>query len=178
MSDQPDATFVASYDAQLASAARADGFRLGRIAGAEDVDERELAAYDRGLAEGRRQATEGWERQWAVAHVDGGWVYPYGSEAEARAHCTADWHHVVSRLVGPWEPDEQHEAFDMERLAQLSISYADALEAFQHGDPARSAAALIATAVLLHQALGEFLNGVRRGHAEPASVAWSSRPAH
>jgi hypothetical protein len=70
----------------------------------------EQAAYERGGAEGRRQATEGWERQWAVAHVDGGWVYPYESEVEARAHCRVDWHHVVSRLVGPWEPAGQTQA--------------------------------------------------------------------
>jgi hypothetical protein len=98
--------------------------------------------YNVGLAEGRRQATP---------------CARCGSPGGPHEH----W--------GDREPDEQPEAFDMERLAQLSISYADALEAFQHGDPARSAAALIATAVLLHQALGVFLNGVRRGRAEPAS---------
>lgn len=38
-------------------------------------DEREQAAYERGVAEGRRQATEAWERQWAVI----GPVGPYPS---------------------------------------------------------------------------------------------------
>lgn len=41
-------------------------------------------AYERGLAEGRRQATEGWARESSEPDVVGG----------------RRW----SRLVGPWEP--------------------------------------------------------------------------
>ena len=81
----------------------------GQLADAMGIDAAEpFPAVDVFAEAVRRvQATEDWERQWAVAHVDGGWVYAYESEADARAHCTVDWHRVVSRLVGPWEPTEQ-----------------------------------------------------------------------
>lgn len=64
-------------------------------------------AYWRGHELARRQATEGWDRRWAVEEP---WRTPFGcdDEADAReavAHF-APGSRVVSRLVGPWEPDE------------------------------------------------------------------------
>lgn len=45
--------FTASHDAVVAREARAEGFRYGRQAAAEDADERERAAFERGKAEER-----------------------------------------------------------------------------------------------------------------------------
>jgi hypothetical protein len=75
--------------------------------------------------EGRRQATEGWEREWgtryAIAQAD--FVREHASEADARGWAErvagAD---VVSRLVGPWEPDEQHEPVEVERVSSEAIA--------------------------------------------------------
>ena len=68
------------------------------------------ATWQRGVAEGRRQATEGWDREWGLAL--------YGHPA----HCVLNEHaargiaagapedaqaKVVSRFVGPWEAAEQ-----------------------------------------------------------------------
>jgi len=61
--------------------------------------------------QGRRQATEDFWREWAIElRYD---IAPYASEAEARAaRDAADLPHrpIVSRLVGPWEPEGQPEA--------------------------------------------------------------------
>jgi len=58
------------------------------------------------VAEGRRQATEGWDREWAV-DLGGRWLtkHPCDSEADARrvAGAYRESRTVVSRLVGPWE---------------------------------------------------------------------------
>lgn len=59
-----------------------------------------------------RQATEGWEREWAVdlGSRGGSWpLHPCDSEADARrvAAAYAKARTVVSRLVGLWEPAEQ-----------------------------------------------------------------------
>jgi hypothetical protein len=73
--------------------------------------EREQAAYERGVAEGRRQATEGWEREWGAQYRDDSWVQAtFDTEAEAVEFAAgAIGHRAVSRLVGPWEPAEQAE---------------------------------------------------------------------
>jgi len=67
------------------------------------------AAYQRGLTEGRRQAAEGWEREWGVA-LRGHAASCVLSERDARgiaAGCPDDLKaEVFSRLVGPWEPAE------------------------------------------------------------------------
>jgi hypothetical protein len=78
----------------------------------ELVPEAADEAYQRGLADGRAQATEGWEREWAVAFADKTWP-PNDSEQSARTFAAlyADGQ-VVSRLVGPWEPAEQTEGGD------------------------------------------------------------------
>jgi hypothetical protein len=114
--DQPDAlTWFTNTDVEAARQRLADN-RYGGPGDYHDLDREDIheiirivltATWQSAVAAGRCQATEGWDREWAVAHVDGGWVYPYESEAEARAHCRVDWHHVVSRLVGRWEPAEQ-----------------------------------------------------------------------
>jgi hypothetical protein len=64
------------------------------------VEQIRAEAYERGL----REATEGWEREWAVAFTDKTWP-PNDSEQSARTFAAlyADGR-VVSRLVGPWEP--------------------------------------------------------------------------
>jgi hypothetical protein len=91
--------------------------------------EREQAAYERGIfdagvAEGLRQATEGWEREWGVDLADGGDIWCSANEPAARqvaAHHASPRARVVSRLVGPWEPAEQrkappgHEGCDLDR---------------------------------------------------------------
>lgn len=68
-----------------------------------DVD----AAYERGVAEGRRQATEGWEREWAVRFPPPVGLQAGYTEAEARAANGRGDAIAVSCLVGPWEPAEQ-----------------------------------------------------------------------
>lgn len=73
-----------------------------------DVDNAWNRGYERGVAEGRRQATEGWDREWRV-DLGGGWPeHPCDSEADAhRVAAARPGRSVVSRLVGPWEPAEQ-----------------------------------------------------------------------
>lgn len=97
---------------------------VGPFGGTPDVlppseSEREEAAYERGVAEGRRQATEGWERKWGVWLSESPGVPAgvgdnhYEDEVEARE--MAEWFlglgwteaKPVSRLVGPWETAEQ-----------------------------------------------------------------------
>jgi hypothetical protein len=71
------------------------------------VLKRELAAaYERG----RREAAEGWEREWGSRWTPPGCepsdnVEIAYDEAEARRNAD-EWlnHRAVSRLVGPWEP--------------------------------------------------------------------------
>lgn len=59
------------------------------------------------VAEGRRQATEGWDREWGFTEL-GGAVDACDGEAEARRFATyRKGRTVVSRLVGPWEAAEQ-----------------------------------------------------------------------
>ena len=61
------------------------------------------------VAEGRRQATEGWGREWAIDLPGTTLVYACDDEADARASASAEPSgcFVVSRLVGPWEAAEQ-----------------------------------------------------------------------
>jgi hypothetical protein len=80
------------------------------------IDFDELNAQVNALVvEGRRQATEGWEREWGARGADG-WVFGVeDGEGEQRARAVAAWPKdrpstVVSRLVGPWEPAEQTQA--------------------------------------------------------------------
>lgn len=70
------------------------------------------AVWPLALTEGRRQATEGWEREWGAQYRDDSWVQAtFDSEAEAVEFAAgAIGHRAVSRLVGPWEPTEQAEA--------------------------------------------------------------------
>jgi hypothetical protein len=91
--DQPDlatalAKHLCEFDACSDPAPCPDhltvaGAALKFLGAHADVD----AAYQRGLADGRRQATDGFQRQW------GG---PDGGES-------------LYRLVGPWETAEQPE---------------------------------------------------------------------
>jgi hypothetical protein len=64
------------------------------------------AAFRDGEAEGRRQATEGWEREWSLnGPAFSGLV---GDEQRVRQWAATNPElAVVSRLVGPWEPAEQ-----------------------------------------------------------------------
>jgi hypothetical protein len=80
----------------------------------ELVPEAADEAYQRGLADGRAQATEGWRREWAMdLGLKGAPLHPWGSEAEARRGAKARaGRTAVSRLVGPWEPAEQTEGDD------------------------------------------------------------------
>lgn len=73
----------------------------------------EINAYERGVAEGRRQATEGWDREWgarwmqdAVDPTDD--VFPCHDEADARdlQERSGGYRRAESRLVGPWEAAE------------------------------------------------------------------------
>lgn len=67
------------------------------------------ALLDTARAEGRRQATEGWEREWGAQYRDDSWVQAtFDREAEAvEFAASALGHRAVSRLVGPWEPAGQ-----------------------------------------------------------------------
>lgn len=73
--------------------------------------------YNAGLAEGRRQATEGGRRRWGV-WMPPGWYddpdaphlpHECSSEADAWSLAQRAGGRVAVRLVGPWEPDEQPE---------------------------------------------------------------------
>jgi hypothetical protein len=61
------------------------------------------------IAEGRRQATEGWEREWGAQYREDSWVQAtFDREAEAVEFAAgAIGHRAVSRLIGPWEPAKQ-----------------------------------------------------------------------
>lgn len=64
------------------------------------------AGKDEGVAEGRRQATEGWEREWAVELPDGARYDADDLEDARQCALRGDQpREIVSRLVGPWEPD-------------------------------------------------------------------------
>jgi len=75
----------------------------------------ERGIFDAGVAAGRRQATEGWEREWGVTSgdgdprgINGGPLGLRDSEEDAqRMAARVAGRTVVSRLVGPWEPAEQ-----------------------------------------------------------------------
>lgn len=68
------------------------------------------SVWSQGIAEGRRQATEGWDREWGVQFLPDGHVFAADDEAEAHNTANRDVQRfVVSRLVGPWEPAEQPE---------------------------------------------------------------------
>lgn len=81
------------------------------------------AAYERGIAEGLRQATEGWEREYAVRYPDG-YVYDDVTEAAAR-EIVVHWPHrvVVSRLVGPWEPAAEQPEPDQSAPARIHVRH-------------------------------------------------------
>lgn len=102
--------------AAVLNEAREAGIRYGHYTLARWLLERwavrrEQAAYTRGVAEGRRQATEGLTREWGVAYPARRWPLSFDTdESEARAFADrGDDRSVVSRLVGPWEPTEQAE---------------------------------------------------------------------
>lgn len=66
------------------------------------------------IADGRRQATEGWERQWAF-RTSAGITIPVSEDDALRYEAWNVQQHalglpageVLARLVGPWEPVEQ-----------------------------------------------------------------------
>lgn len=58
-----------------------------------------------GIAEGRRQATEGWEREWLIETPQ--WWTSTVAETDARQLHARHGGKLTSRLVGPWEPAEQ-----------------------------------------------------------------------
>lgn len=77
----------------------------------EDLEPWFRAALQTANDAGRRQATEGWEREWAVRLRDGSQLKPDG-EVYIRARARAEGANgtVVSRVVGPWEQAEQAKA--------------------------------------------------------------------
>jgi len=105
-------------------AGHAAGVAEGRRLRAEQLDLATRGAYKDGKgdgrAEGRRQATEGWEREWGVI-FEPDWYpdpddpsrhHPISRDDESHADWIVDQHsdrprRKVSRLVGPWEAAEQ-----------------------------------------------------------------------
>jgi hypothetical protein len=61
--------------------------------------------YERGLAEGRRQATEGWELQWGVLFADVTDTQRFATEESARK-LAGPYDDVMIRPVGPWRRAE------------------------------------------------------------------------
>ncbi len=92
-----------AYDRGLAEGLRQRAARIDALTRAAYEDGR-----GDGRVEGRSQATDGWEREWAVRLRDGSQLEPDG-EVYVRAHARAEGPNgtVVSRLVGPWEPTKQ-----------------------------------------------------------------------
>ncbi len=66
------------------------------------------------VAEGRRQATDGWTREWAVDRGRRG-IDPYPTETEARRQAALAALPVVTRLAARWEPAGRDGA-DRDRL--------------------------------------------------------------
>lgn len=104
------------------------GLVEGRQHRAGQVDALTRAAYEDGKgdgrAEGRRQATEGLEREWAVQAADGE-IYVERDENSARtlARGWAGDVTVVSRLTSRWEPAKQDEPDPpTERLSAENIA--------------------------------------------------------
>jgi hypothetical protein len=113
MPEQPDA-YARTVDL-------VDGVQLGA-----STDDALAEAYERGL----REATEGWEREWAVDAPEpdddlglrivgagkpdepkSGTRHSFAAD-ESTARLVASWQsgaRAVSRLVGPWEPADQPE---------------------------------------------------------------------
>jgi hypothetical protein len=75
-----------------------------------DARREQQAAHERGVAEGRRQATEGWEREWGLAlhgHPGQCVLNEHAARGIAADPTAPADTKVLSRLVGPWEPAEQ-----------------------------------------------------------------------
>ncbi len=101
-----------------------------------DLERAEQAAYERGVAEGRRQATDGWRRDWGVImepdwYSDpddpaSHWPQDCDDEEDARRlihRGSGRGRTLVSRLVGQWEPAEQAEPdLPSERLSAESVA--------------------------------------------------------
>jgi hypothetical protein len=97
---------------QPADVLDSDGW-LGILAKA--LNGMEDAAYERG----RREATEGWEREWGARWMQDAAeptdvLHPCGSEEAAREmeRRSGGYRRAESRLVGPWEPADQPEGSD------------------------------------------------------------------
>lgn len=89
------------------------GLAEGQRLRTEHVDALTCGAYEDGKgdgrAEGRRQVTADWKREWGIRYADGAPVGAEESEAEAR-RVAALWgwpYEAVSRVVGQWETAEQ-----------------------------------------------------------------------
>lgn len=63
-----------------------------------------VALWQAGIAEGLRQATEGWDREWLVNHPPYGGADTFVTEGSAREEAARVGRPVFVRLVGPWEP--------------------------------------------------------------------------
>lgn len=107
---------IAALDSYEASALQltyergvAEGLRLAEETAQKALDKAGKVMWDGGVAEGRRQATEGFDHLWGVGLSGTPHVIHCRDESHARGVAVdlAGGHHVVSRLVGPWEPAEQ-----------------------------------------------------------------------
>lgn len=129
--DQPDAIDDWTGLTDAAAHEMAERLKAAMVAHGIDVPPTQAdvdAAHARGVAEGRRQATEGWEREWGVI-FEPDWYpdpedtsrhIPIPRDDESHTDWTVGQHpdrprRKVSRLVGPWEAAEQAEPSETER---------------------------------------------------------------
>lgn len=73
---------------------------------------------EQGIAKGRRQATEGWKREWGVRGPGGGVEIRRNEDSARRLvvrYAIDEDVRAVSRLVGPWETAEQPEPEETDR---------------------------------------------------------------
>lgn len=91
---------------------------------------------------GRRQATEGWQREWGAQYRNDSWVQAtFDDEGQAVAYAAeAIGHRAVSRLVGPWEPAEQPDPITPEVYGEFFPERDDAGEPLS-AEPARGGTA-------------------------------------
>ncbi len=111
MPDQPE-TWFTTADVEAARQRLADNC-YGGPGDLHDLDREDIteiirvvltATWQSAVAEGRRQATEGWEREWGYTWGERKAAAWCRSEADARRFAALDLTRtVVSRLVGPWE---------------------------------------------------------------------------
>lgn len=155
------------------------------VPGEADTPQPIDAAYERGVAEGRRQATEGWEREWGVRSPAGSVEVRRDERGARRLASYHEGARPVSRLVGPWEPAEQAApscTCPMLDVTNIRAGGGEGIRTFMQGlDPAcptcvRANAELAACPAARQRLHLRRLHRPRRGRGRPVRRAGRGRP--